>query len=595
MQATNSHRGHTPIWRWFFRGVALAGLMIALTLPATVPPTAWAFDDTSRLAFGAYRDGQWDIFSVDEIGADLRQLTNDSYKDRDPAYSPDGTKLAFASRRDRNWDVYVLDLETGQEMRLTDHSDYDGAPAWSPDGTQIAFESFRAGDLDVWELDLDSGTLTNLTADSGGGDFAPAWSPDGTHIAFTSWRMGDKDLFALDLETGALTQLTNSELAEEWPAWSPDGTRLAFVRNWLGEREVYSMDVSTSAAQGERVAQITWMGRDEGPVWSPDGERLAVLHRRFDGEQLLWLLPGEMHQLPVRLTEVAWLDGRPTWSGSAINYGTSVPTLVGSEPAPLYEEDLTPSQSGDGEPWDLVPVAGLRLPTDALTPYLSDRVDGSYTALRRRLADEVGYDFLGQVSEAWRPYDFFNDTSEYASWHKSGRAVDTLFEYQADYGQVMEIVRDDMGGETYWRVFLRCADQSGACGRPITVNAWDYSYRARAEIAPDQGGIEKPVLHGYYVDFTELAREYGWTRISSWNDEEFSWTWHFKAFEYWHYQKSDDLPWYEAMQEVYAQTKLDRYFTYDQMIEVGDYPFLIALKGVPLPADARLWWASVQP
>jgi len=46
---------------------------------------------------------------------------------------------------------------------------------------------------------------------------------------------------------------------------------------------------------------------------------------------------------------------------------------------------------------------------------------------------------------------------------------------------------------------------------------------------------------------------------------------------------------------VYAQTKLDRYFTYDQMIEVGEYPFLIALKGVPLPADARLWWASVQP
>jgi hypothetical protein len=160
---------------------------------------------------------------------------------------------------------------------------------------------------------------------------------------------------------------------------------------------------------------------------------------------------------------------------------------------------------------------------------------------------------------------------------------------------VMELARDDMGGETYWRVFLRCADQSGSCGRPITANTWDYSYRARAEIAPDQGGIEKPVLHGYYVDFTALTREYGWTRISSWDDEDFSWTWHFKAFEYWHYQKADGLPWYTAMQEVYAQAKVDNYFTYDQMLEVGDYPFLIALKGVPLPADARLWWAWVRP
>ncbi len=573
----------------------IAGLVILLIWPMVAHPDLQAAGDSSRLAFAAYRRGQWDLYSADETGADLRQLTDDPYEDRDPAYSPDGTKLAFASRRDRNWDLYILDLTSGRQTRLTDHPAYDGAPAWSPDGTQIAFESFRAGDLDVWAIDLDSGALWNLTADSPAGDFAPAWSPDGTRIAFTSWRMGDKDLFALDLETGALAQLTNSQAAEEWPAWSPDGTRLAFVRNWLGEREVYTMTIAAPPADGGPVTQVTWLGRDDGPTWSPEGERLAVLHRRFDGEQLLWLTPGQTHQLPTRLTEVAWLDGRPAWSASAIDYGTPAAGLSDAGPSPLYVEELTPSQSGSGEPWDLVPVAGLRLPTPAMTPYLSDRVDDSYSALRRRLADEVGYDFLGQVSEAWRPYDFFNDTSEYASWHKSGRAVDTLFEYRTDDGQVMEIARDDMGGETYWRVFLRCIDQSGACGRPITVNTWDYSYRARAELAPDQGGIEKPMLHGYYVDFTALAREYGWTRISSWHDDDFSWTWHFKAFEYWHYQKTEGLPWYAAMQEVYPQFELDRYFTYDQMLQVGDYPFLIALKGVPLPADARLWWSSVRP
>jgi TolB protein len=575
--------------------LASIGLLILLTPPMTAHSVVQAPDSSARLAFAAYCHGQWDLCSVDETGIDLRQLTDDSYEERDPAYSPDGTKLAFASRRGQNWDLYILDLTTGEQTRLTDHPAYDGAPAWSPDGTQIAFESFRAGDLDVWVLDLASGALQNLTADSPDGDFAPAWSPDGTRIAFTSWRLGDKDLFTLDVESGALTQLTDDEAAEEWPAWSPDGTRLAFVRNWLGEREVYTMALPPPAAGGGPVTQATWLGRADGPTWAPEGERLAVLHRRFDGAQLLWLNPGESRQSPTRATDAAWLDGRPTWSGSAISYGTPVATLADSAPSPLYVEDLTPSQSADGEPWDLIPVAGLSLPTQALTPYLSDRVDDSYTALRRRLADELGYDFLGQVSEAWRPYDFFNDTSEYASWHKSGRAVDTLFEYHTDEGQVMEIARDDLGGETYWRVFLRCADQDGACGRPITVNTWDYSYRARAEIAPDQGGIERPMLHGYYIDFTALAREYGWTRISSWDDEEYSWTWHFKAFEYWHYQKPDGLPWYAAMQEVYAQPKLDRYFTYDQMLEVGDYPFLVALKGVPMPSDARLWWASVRP
>jgi TolB protein len=559
------------------------------------PDGARAQTVASRLAFPAFRNGQWDLYSLDQSGGDLRQLTDDRHQDDAPAYSPDGTKLTFASRRDSNWDLYVLDLATGQERRLTEHPDYDGAPAWSPDGAQIAFESFRSGDLDVWVLDLESGGLTNLTADSEDGDFAPAWSPDGAQIAFTSWRRGDKDLFVLDVGTGALTQLTNSEAAEESPAWRPDGTRLAFVRDRLGEREVYTLDVSSPPAEGGAVTQITWLGGAVGPVWSPDGERLAALHRRFDGEQIVWQSVDDTGQLPHRVTEIAWLDGRPAWGGSIIDYGTPVASLENSQPDALYVEDLTPSQSGDGEPWDLVTVPGLQRPAPLMTPYLSDRVDDSYTALRRRLADEVGYDFLGVVSEAWRPYDFFSDTSEYASWHKSGRAVDTLFDYNTDDGQVMELARDDMGGETYWRIWLRCTDQSGSCGRPITVNTWDYSYRARAEIAPEQGGIEKPIFQGYYVDLTAMAREYGWTRISSWNDENFSWTWHFKAFEYWHFQKTDGLPWYDSMQEVYAQAKLDDFFTYEQMIEVGDYPFLIALKGVPMPAEARLWWAAVRP
>lgn len=588
-------RGRSALtWHWFIRGWLAIGLVL-LIRPVAGYSAARAADTTARIAFAAFRDGQWDLYSVAENGGDLRRLTHDHNQDMDPAYSPDGTKLAFASRQDRNWDIYILDLVSGRQRRLTDHPAYDGAPSWSPDGTRIAFESFRAGDLDIWTIDLKDDAPTNLTPDSGAGDYAPAWSPDGRQIAFTSWRMGDKDLFVLDVASGALTQLTNSEAAEEWPAWSPDGTRLAFVRNWLGEREVWTMAVGLPEAEGGPARQVTWLGRADGPAWSPEGDRLAVLHRRFDGEQVLWLNPDETGQLPKPMTDVAWLDGRLAWSRSTTNFGTPVPVWEDTGTSVLYVEDLTPSQSGDGEPWDLLPVAGLRLPTPAMTPYLSDRVDDSYSALRRRLVDEVGYDFLGQVSEAWRPHDFFNDTSEYASWHKSGRAIDTSFDFHTDDGQVMEIARDDMGGETYWRVLLRCADQSGRCGRPISVNTWDYSYQARANIAPDQGGIERPMPYGYYADFTALAREYGWTRISSWNDEDFSWTWHFKAFEYWHYQKTDDLLWYAAMQEVYPQPKLDEHFTYEQMLQVGDYPFLIALKGVPLPAGARLWWASVQP
>jgi TolB protein len=228
---------------------------------------------------------------------------------------------------------------------------------------------------------------------------------------------------------------------------------------------------------------------------------------------------------------------------------------------------------------------------------------------RYELRNEVGYDFLGELSDAARDVASYTDTSQYASWHKSGRAIDTLFDYYLGEQLAHEIVREDYSGETYWRVLLRCVDQSGRCGRPVVANPWNYSARARTQVAPQQGGIEKSIPNGYYVDMTALAREFGWDRISSYDDEEYGWTWHFLAFEYWHYQKrlEDNSTavtgkkegagapnWYRAMRDIYPQETLDRYFTWEKMRTMNEDPHLIALKGVPLPLEFKPWWSLVE-
>ena len=77
------------------------------------------------------------------------------------------------------------------------------------------------------------------------------------------------------------------------------------------------------------------------------------------------------------------------------------------------------------------------------------------------------------------------------------------------------------------------------------------------------------------------------------------------AFEYWHYQKrlegdahngakSGVANWYQAMQDVYPQKTLDLYFTWQKMRAMDEDPHLIALKGVPLPLEARPWWAMIE-
>ncbi|MBI1881250.1 MAG: TolB family protein [Chloroflexi bacterium] len=589
----------------------LTALLAFLCLTMSAVPThsqTQLITPAERIAFAAFRHGQWDIYSIAPDGSDPRQLTNAAAEDTDPAYSPDGTKIAFASRRDGNWDVYVLDLQGGEETRLTSSPHYDGAPAWSPDGQQIAYESYQNGDLDIWLVDAaGADAAANLTSDSEAGDFAPAWSPDGRTLAFTSWRQGSKDLYLLDLENEALTHLTSTPTAEEYPVWQPDGSQLAFVIDNLGDREVFAVDIAASNARGvldilpkpePQPMPVTWLGRTDGPAWGPAGDRIAAVFHRWDGEIIAIQTPGADHELPQLLTEPIIVQGRLTWHAEAINAGQTVATLADIGVSPLYEEQLFPNDDSEPEPYDLVRMNDV----ETGTPWLADTVNDSFLAWRFHIRDEVGYDFMSQLSDATRDLAQYSDTTQYASWHKSGRAIDTLFDYHLGAELAHEIVREDYSNNTYWRVFLRCTDQTGRCGRPLVANPWNYSTRARTVIAPEQGGIEKENLSGYYIDFTALGLEYGWERISSYDDEEFGWTWNFIAFEYWHYQKmvavgpgrTGRLTWYQAMSDIYPPDELNKYFTWQKMRAVGDDGHLIALKGVPLPLEVKPWWALVE-
>jgi TolB protein len=581
--------------------ILIPTLMLLVLLSVGAAPSALQLPPAAeRIAFAAYRNGQWDIYSISPESSNLRQLTNDTYEDTDPSYSPDGTKLAFASRRNNNWDVYVLDLPTGQLARITDSPHYDGAPTWHPKGDVLAYESFQAGNLDIWQRDAASReTAINLTADSPAGDFAPAWSPDGKEIVFTSWRDGNNDLYILAADTGSTLRVTNSPAAEAWATWHPQGQELAFALSDFGDRELFSLNLNALPAEDGPVQQLTWLGRADKPVWSPDGKMIAAIFHRWNGEVLILETIGEAHVLPRELTDVITIQGRLSWHSEAVEFGDQLATLVDAGRSPLYEERLSPNGSAEVERYDLVRQNDLTVGT----PWLADTVDDSFQAWRSRVYEETGFDFLSELSDAARDIGSYTETSQYTSWHKSGRAVDTLFDYYADGQLHHEIVREDYSGETYWRVLLRCLDQSGRCGRPVTNAPWNYSQRARADIAPEQGGLEKPIEAGYYVNMTALAREYGWDRISSYDDNDYSWTWHFLAFEYWHYQKRleresgtgiGNVNWYRAMRQIYPQETLDRFFTWKKMRELDEDPYLIALKGIPLPLELKPWWMLVE-
>ncbi len=562
-------------------------ILIVTLLTAIVPATAAAQTPKThpQIFFTAFYHGQWDIFSVSPDGQTLWQITNDKYEDADPAISPDGTQLAFASRRNENWDIYLLDLTTGTETQLTTHPHYDAAPAWSPDGSQLAFESFRSGDLDVWLIDFAANNaLKNLTADSPAYDFSPAWNDTGGTLFFTSARGGNDDIWALDMALGTVTPLTTAETSESQPAWNTAKAGLGYTVNHLGEKDFWF------APKGNAPRRYTWLGSIDHVLFAPNGAAVAGILHGENADRLIRLDDG--NPVPHYLSPPMLLQGSMSWHDNAPVYGTPPAQFSANEIATgLYTETVSPSKSTSGEAYDLVRLNDL----SAGSPWLADTVDDSFRAMRTQLQDEVGYDFLGTLSEALRPINFFSDASQYSSWHKSGRAFDTRFDLP---GGRLKIVKEDVGGNTYWRVLLRCVDQSGGCGKPVAARPWDYSGRARTVLAPEQGGVEQAPLYGYYVDFTNLAQMDGWQRIASHDEPDFSWTWHFKAFEYWHFQKplveNDGLSnWYQAMRQVYPQKDVDTYFSWKKMRAANEDPDLIMLKGVPASAKAQRWWQQL--
>jgi TolB protein len=577
--------------------------VVAVTVGVTLVAAACRWDvlaakplgatSTGRIAFAAYRHGSWDIYSIRPDGTDLRRITTDVAEDQSPTWSPDGTRLAFQSRQNSNWDIYVVSAENPTPKRLTTDLAYDGAPNWSPDGKQIAFESYRAGDLDVFVMNPDGSNQVDLTADSPSGDFDPTWSPDGTRLAFTSWRMGDDDIFLMDVASKAITQWNDSPRPEGNAIWSPDGQFLCFVQDEVERREIYLGPARRALAEGETLYRLTWQGRDDAATWSPDGRQLAYIYHdhvgNLDAEHLMVQRFGDVVTSTVDLPLVTsildgWeITGPLSWTATDSPLGQ--PVAADMVPTPTPEPEVTPdvNQTYGG----FVDLSDLTAPNARLHPALLK----SFESIRQHIRQATGYDFLSELSDMWRGLDARNDTSSFMTWHKAGRAFDELFDYNGPSG--LEVVREDIAGETYWRVFLKAAAQDGTMGQPLKVAPWNTTGPARRKYLND-GGTWKPIPYGYYVDITELARHDGWERISGIDREDFNWRWNFLAMEYWHIQQRDDLTWYQAMEQVYSEDALQELFNWRALVRLGEKPYSVYTNGIPVPPD-QAQWKDVRP
>lgn len=496
-----------------------------------------------------------DLIVADVATGQMTRLTFDPGPERNPTFSPDGRSLVFDARRDANWDLYRLELADGNMARLTEHPGYDGHPAWSPNGRAIAFETMRERDLDIYLLFVESGEVRPLV-DSPIAETSPAWSPDGRWLAYSAYSGGQRDLYLIPAEGGEAINLTGSpDEHEDEPAFSPDGRELVYSVGPGGDRALYVAPIDLSA--GRLITEAARLvGQGAGPAWSPDSASLVyhVASRRSPRVQVGratgfgWTaLTFESDAPDLLSSRPAWADGRlpPT----ALDRAIAAPPSP--EPTPLYIEVVAPTPTA-GPPYSFVYV-----PVRTGGPYLSDRVDDSFRALRQRVIDETGYDYLNIFGDMWRGIGAYARPGQSErSWHKAGRAFDIN---QGPYGPGQDVVYilENRGGRVFWRVYFRTARQDGTQGEPLRLAPWNWSSQPGPDgITPTGGAPSTLIPPGYWLDFTALAAEYGWRSVGALR----RWRTYYPDTDWWHFQKTDGLSWIEAMREVYPVEEIEEVF-----------------------------------
>lgn len=526
--------------------------LLATTVP-TVTPLPSILEARGSLAYTVRENGQTDIWAVGVGDRTPLRITNNPADDRDPAWSPDGRRLAYASRQDGNWELYIYDLATDTTSRMTFDLSFQGGPTWSPDGEWLAYESYQGGNLDIYVMRTDGSQIERLT-DHPAPDFSPAWSPDGRRIAFTSWRDGSQDIFIFSLDDprdAAVVNLTNTPLRnEDHPAWSPDGSLLAFSALDQGVEKVFVQPANDPNAR----AQV--LGRGSAPAWSPDGASLIVTIDSLEGTQLVAIPFAGVGVATLVIPAPLGASG-PDWTGSILPQSlVSRGGLPSAVPGPLYIEQ---AERIDGDPpYRLGPLVNI----NAELPFLSDRVNDSFNALREAALGQIGWDFLGQLEDTlWDINRLPQPGEERLSWHKAGRAFAFNRNATVGFPPAIEVVREDLDISTYWRVYVRVADeaQNGQLGEPLRHMPWDFLSRNQGDVeAYNQGGrVRAAMPQGYYVDLTQIAADYGWGRVAAGTD----WRGNFNSTNYWKFEKREELEWYDAMRELYTEGQLVNFVT----------------------------------
>ena len=161
--------------------------------------------DGNRIAFARNSAGgvavfNYDIYTMNADGGDVKQITTDPAYDAEPIWSPDGSKILFITDRLTNFEIFSINPDGSGEVNISNSPGNDGEIGFTPDGEQLFCRSDTPDKLLVNQIYLVKPDGTNRRQISSFADktYRIAYSPRTQKFALTSKKDGNFEIYTMD-------------------------------------------------------------------------------------------------------------------------------------------------------------------------------------------------------------------------------------------------------------------------------------------------------------------------------------------------------------------------------------------------------------
>jgi Tol biopolymer transport system component len=224
--------------------------------------------DGDMVAFFARRENERVLLIHSAVNGHLKQMVSIPGIDDElsPSWSPDKNLIAFEGVKEGATDIFTYNLATKEIRNLTQDTYFDSNPAWSQDGKQVLYNRRIGPATKIFMVDAADPTRKVQLTFGESDDLMPTFSRDGKTVFYTSDVDGGiYNLHSLSLENGDIKRLTSLAGGAFTPVELPDEggrTSLAFSAYTEGRLKIYRMQpgepegVKRAAEQSQEPADL---------------------------------------------------------------------------------------------------------------------------------------------------------------------------------------------------------------------------------------------------------------------------------------------------------------------------------------------------